>query len=113
MRSNIVRLGVIHAVTCPSCDGAIFEYGSGDGDKRVRVYPLESATTRDVVIIILVEIEDHKRRASGKPAMTDDEKDELRKDPSIIEKAKTLIQAAMASTVGSAAGNILSGLLTQ
>lgn len=119
MRSASMTVGTIYATTCPggNCGREVLEYQSAtntaDGmPERVPVFPNQGGLTLQVVITLVVEIEDLRRRNRGDGAMTDSEREEFRARPSTVEKAKSLILATAASAAGGTAANVISGLLS-
>ena len=114
MNTEASRNGMMHSITCPNvrCSKEVLEYQPSGGE-RIQVYPNQSDLTLNVVVTLVIEIEDIRRRANGEPGMTDSEKEERRRDDTVVDKAKALIHAAAASAMGGAAASAIAGLLEQ
>ena len=115
--------GTLFGAICPRCGMPTLQYAHGQQAntnytedalaefERVTVFPDQSDHTLEVVITIVIEFESFRKETEEGTGLTAEEKREYRKRPDIVEKARKLIEMAIASASGSAAGTAIAGFL--
>lgn len=107
-------IGWVYAVACPSCGDRLFEFqdAATSNGERLPLHLDQSTTTLEIIITLVIEFESHRREVSGEGPLTDEEKQEYRERPEIVERARALMDAALASAAGATAANAIAGLLS-